>query len=222
MDCRMTYASPLGKMLLSADDEGLTGAWFLGQKYYASRLENACDVTNAFRDFNSAQTCERELGSFENNVQNLVIDPSFYEVTNSKPFQILSRAKCWFDHYFSGEEPCVEVPLHLIGSDFQREVWEILQTIPYGKTITYGDIAKQIATRRGLSRMSAQAVGGTVGHNPLSVIVPCHRVVGSNGNLTGYAGGIDKKEALLTLEGVEVSNHSISTSNKATQPLSRT
>mgnify|MGYP000335021158 FL=1 len=111
MDCRMTYASPLGKMLLSADDEGLTGAWFLGQKYYASRLENACDVTNAFRDFNSAQTCERELGSFENNVQNLVIDPSFYEVTNSKPFQILSRAKCWFDHYFSGEEPCVEVPL---------------------------------------------------------------------------------------------------------------
>ena len=108
---------------------------------------------------------------------------------------------------------------HLIGSDFQREVWEILQTIPYGKTITYGDIAKQIATRRGLSRMSAQAVGGAVGHNPLSVIVPCHRVVGSNGNLTGYAGGIDKKEALLTLEGVEVSNHSISTSKKATQPL---
>ena len=108
----------------------------------------------------------------------------------------------------------MEVPLHLIGSDFQREVWEILQTIPYGKTITYGDIAKQIATRRGLSRMSAQAVGGAVGHNPLSVIVPCHRVVGSNGNLTGYAGGIDKKEALLTLEGVEVSNHSISTSKK--------
>ncbi|CDD77577.1 putative uncharacterized protein [Cryptobacterium sp. CAG:338] len=116
----------------------------------------------------------------------------------------------------------MEVPLHLIGSDFQREVWEILQTIPYGETITYGDIAKQIATRRGLSRMSAQAVGGAVGHNPLSVIVPCHRVVGSNGNLTGYAGGIDKKEALLTLEGVEVSNHSISTSKKATQPLSRT
>lgn len=116
----------------------------------------------------------------------------------------------------------MEVPLHLIGSDFQREVWEILQTIPYGKTITYGDIAKQIATRRGLSRMSAQAVGGAVGHNPLSVIVPCHRVVGSNGNLTGYAGGIDKKEALLTLEGVEVSNHSISTSKKATQPLFRT
>ncbi len=211
----MTYASPIGKMLLSADDEGLTGAWFLGQKYYASRSENACDVTNAFRDFNSAQTCERELGSFENNVQNLVIDPSFYEVTNSKPFQILSRAKCWFDHYFSGEEPCVEVPLHLIGSDFQREVWEILQTIPYGKTITYGDIAKQIATRRGLSRMSAQAVGGAVGHNPLSVIVPCHRVVGSNGNLTGYAGGIDKKIRLLELEHADMSRFFVPTKGTA-------
>lgn len=222
MDCRMTYASPLGKMLLSADDEGLTGAWFLGQKYYASRSENACDVTNAVRDLNSAQTCERRLYSLGNDAQNLEMDSSFYEVANSKPLQILSKSKCWFDHYFSGEEPCVEVPLHLIGSDFQREVWEILRTIPYGKTITYGDIAKQIATKRGLSRISAQAVGGAVGHNPLSVIVPCHRVVGSNGNLTGYAGGIDKKEALLTLEGVEVSNHSISTSKKATQPLSRT
>ena len=218
----MTYASPLGKMLLSADGEGLTGAWFLGQKYYASRSENACDVTNAVRDLNSAQTCERRLYSLGNDAQNLEMDSSFYEVANSKPLQILSKSKCWFDHYFSGEEPCVEVPLHLIGSDFQREVWEILRTIPYGKTITYGDIAKQIATKRGLSRMSAQAVGGAVGHNPLSVIVPCHRVVGSNGNLTGYAGGIDKKEALLTLEGVEVSNHSISTSKKATQPLSRT
>lgn len=94
MDCRMTYTSPLGKMLLSADDEGLTGAWFLGQKYYASRSENACDVTNAFRDFNSAQICERGLCSLKNNVLNHEIDPSFYEVTNSKPFQILSRAKC--------------------------------------------------------------------------------------------------------------------------------
>ena len=92
------------------------------------------------------------------------------------------------------------MPLHFTGTDFQKEVWEILCAIPYGQTMTYGEIAKQIAAKKGLPRMSAQAVGGAVGHNGISIIVPCHRVVGANGSLTGYAGGIEKKMKLLKLE----------------------
>ena len=115
---------------------------------------------------------------------------------------LLQRAKRWLDVYFSGKEPDFTVPFHFNGTDFQNEVWRILCTIPYGRTTTYGEIAKQIARRRGLSRMSAQAVGGAVGHNGISIIVPCHRVIGANGSLTGYAGGLDKKRALLTLEKV--------------------
>lgn len=113
---------------------------------------------------------------------------------------VLTQAKEWLDLYFSGKRPDFEVPLHLTGTDFQNEVWEILRAVPYGQTTTYGEIAKTLAARRGLAHMSAQAVGGAVGHNPISVMVPCHRVVGADGSLTGYAGGIDKKEALLRLE----------------------
>lgn len=93
-----------------------------------------------------------------------------------------------------------KIPLHFIGTDFQKEVWEILYTIPYGETMTYGEVASMLAEKKGLKRMSAQAVGGAVGRNDISIIVPCHRVVGANGSLTGYAGGIDKKIALLRLE----------------------
>jgi O-6-methylguanine DNA methyltransferase len=89
----------------------------------------------------------------------------------------------------------------MTGSPFRLSVWELLREIPYGETVTYGELAKIVAEKRGLSRMSAQAVGGAVGHNEISIIVPCHRVVGSDGSLTGYAGGVDKKERLLTLEG---------------------
>lgn len=112
----------------------------------------------------------------------------------------LEIAKKWLDIYFSGEEPDFKVPIHLTGTKFQNEVWELLYEIPYGKTVTYGEIAKRLAKKRGISNMSAQAVGGAIGHNSISVIVPCHRVVGANGSLTGYAGGINKKIALLKLE----------------------
>lgn len=120
-----------------------------------------------------------------------------------KEQEVLRDTKKWFDIYFSGNEPKFSVPLHLIGTPFQMEVWEILLTIPYGKTMTYGEIAKKIAVRRGMERMSAQAVGGAVGQNPIGVIVPCHRVIGAKGSLTGYAGGIDKKIKLLQLEKID-------------------
>lgn len=119
---------------------------------------------------------------------------------------LLQKTKRWLDVYFSGKEPDFTVPFHFNGTDFQNEVWNILCTIPYGHTTTYGEIAKQIALQRGLARMSAQAVGGAVGHNGISIIVPCHRVIGSNGNLTGYAGGLDKKIQLLTLEHIDMTS----------------
>lgn len=112
----------------------------------------------------------------------------------------IMATKQWLDLYFSGRKPEFELPLHLTGTAFQMEVWEILRTIPYGQTMTYGEIAKQIADRRGLSRMSPQAVGGAVGRNKIGIIVPCHRVIGADSSLTGYAGGLDKKEKLLRME----------------------
>ena len=118
-----------------------------------------------------------------------------------KELPVFEEAKRWLDIYFSGKNPDFQVPLHFTGTDFQNEVWEILYAIPYGQTTTYGEIAAQLAKKRGLPRMSAQAVGGAVGHNEISIIVPCHRVVGASGSSTGYAGGIEKKIELLRLEG---------------------
>ena len=161
---RTYYLSPLGRMLLAADDTGLTGAWFEGQKYF---------------------------GEFPGHM-NFV----FEEKENC----ILKNTLRWLDIYFSGQKPDFLPKLHLIGTDFQREVWDILLEIPYGQTVTYGEIARKIADKRGLKTMSAQAVGGAVGHNRVSVIVPCHRVIGSDGSLTGYAGGIERKIRLLNIE----------------------
>ncbi len=124
----------------------------------------------------------------------------------SQETQILAEAKKWLDIYFSGKEPTFTPPLHPAGSDFRQAVWQILLKIPYGQTITYGEIARQLAVKQGTSYMSAQAVGGAVGHNEVSIIIPCHRVVGSNGSLTGYAGGIEKKVALLKLEHTDMSH----------------
>ena len=159
------YKSPLGDILLAADEIGLTGLWFEGQKYFALSLQR--------------EHTEKEIPVFE-------------------------QVKQWLDIYFSGKNPDFTVPLHFTGTAFQNEVWEILCSIPYGGTRTYGEISRQIAARRGLPHMSAQAIGGAVGHNAISIVVPCHRVVGANGNLTGYAGGIDKKIKLLQLENVDM------------------
>ena len=121
-----------------------------------------------------------------------------------KEIPLFVQTKRWLDIYFSGKEPDFSVPLHFTGTEFQNEVWELLLAIPYGQTTTYGELARRIAGKRGVKHMSAQAVGGAVGHNNISVIVPCHRVVGTNGSLTGYAGGIDKKIKLLELEKADI------------------
>lgn len=162
----MRYASPLGGILLAADDEGLIGVWFEGEKYFADGLP--------------ADAAEGES-------------------------TILAETKHWLDVYFSGREPEHTPPLHPMGSAFRQEVWALLRSIPYGHTTTYGALAQELARQRGVAKISAQAVGGAVGHNKISIIIPCHRVVGTSGNLTGYAGGIDKKLRLLELEQADTS-----------------
>ena len=159
------YRSPLGDILLAADQNCLTGLWFEGQKYFALHLDK-----------------ERE----------------------EKEIPVFEKTKEWLDIYFSGKEPDFTVTLRFIGTDFQKEVWKILCSIPYGQTMTYGEIAGKLAEKREKKSMSAQAVGGAVGHNRISILVPCHRVVGSDGSLTGYAGGIEKKVKLLTLEKADM------------------
>ena len=157
------YDSPLGRILIASDGDGLTGLWFEGQKYYAS---TATDII--------CNTPDRHIDS----------------------------AKQWLNIYFSGGKPDYTPVLSLHGTAFRMEVWKILQTIPYGETMTYGEIAAVMAKRRGSGIVSARAVGGAAGHNPVSIIVPCHRVTGSGGTLTGYAGGLERKKALLELEGI--------------------
>ncbi len=166
MTCIQHYRSPLGGILLAADEDGLTGLWFDGQKYYADTLP--------------PDAAEEETPA-------------------------LTAAKRWLDVYFTGRQPAFMPPLHPIGSPFRQAVWQLLLQIPYGQTTTYGAIARQLAAGQGLPSVSAQAVGGAVGHNRISILIPCHRVVGTGGSLTGYAGGIDKKIQLLTWEHTDMS-----------------
>ena len=118
---------------------------------------------------------------------------------------VFQSVREWLDLYFQGQNPGFTPPLAPKGSPFRRLIWDILCEIPYGAVTTYGEIAKQVAAKTGKVHMSAQAVGGAVAHNPISIIIPCHRVVGTDGSLTGYAGGLDRKIALLTMEGADMS-----------------
>ena len=120
-----------------------------------------------------------------------------------KRLPLFDAAESWFESYFKGETPNFTPPLQLSGTPFQMAVWEILTHIPYGKTVTYAHIAHVLGTATGKT-CAAQAVGGAIGHNPISIVIPCHRVVGTNGALTGYAGGLDKKYFLLQLEGADL------------------
>lgn len=152
------------------------------------------------------------IASKENKLVGLWIENQKYYLSNFKDeiietenLEILVKTKKWLDRYFKGEKPDIsELEINPIGSEFRKSVWEILKNIPYGEVITYNDIAKELAKQKGIKKMSAQAVGGAVGHNPISIIIPCHRVVGSNGSLTGYAGGIKKKIYLLEHEKVNM------------------
>ena len=157
-----TIDTPLGAATAAAEDDALTGFWFIGQKYYPASA----------------------AGWKEN-----------------PDLPVFAALRSWLTRYFAGENPAVDFPLKAQGTDFQKTVWDILLRIPYGEVTTYGKIAERLAARPGAAGMSAQAVGGAVGHNPISLLIPCHRVVGSTGGLTGYAGGLEKKEALLRLEG---------------------
>lgn len=176
-----TYPSPLGNITMAGDGQAITGLWFDGQKYFGANLN---------KEYKTEKSPE-------------IKKPLEYEGTKQLP--VFAETKKWLDLYFQGKEPDFTPQLSLKGSPFRMTVWEILLAIPYGQTITYGEIAARIAAQKGIPHMSAQAVGGAVGHNPISIIVPCHRVVGTNGSLTGYAGGIDKKMELLKLEKVDVS-----------------
>ena len=156
------YASPLGRILLTADETGLTGLWFAegGRDGGRGLPENALP-----------------------------------EETDD-----IQRAKAWLEIYFSGRDPGFLPRLHLTGSPFRVRVGELMLNIPYGETVSYGELAAVLAKERGIPKMAAQAVGGAVGGNPVPIIVPCHRVVGANGALTGYGGGLPRKKALLALE----------------------
>lgn len=148
------------------------------------------------------------LSSDGNNLTGLWFTGQKYFATNignnpdyNKNLLVFKQANNWLDTYFAKNDPkAINIPLAFHGTDFQKNVWHILQEIPYGATCTYGDIADKIYADRG-RKTAARAVGNAVGQNPISIIVPCHRVIGANGTLTGYAGGIDKKQYLLRLEG---------------------
>ena len=132
----------------------------------------------------------------------------WFEPNNTKTpddLPVFKQTTRWLDIYFSGNEPGFTPPLKVEGSEFFKTVSEIMRLIPYGETTTYGAIAAEVAKRLGRGRMSAQAVGGAVGRNPISIIIPCHRVIGSDGNLTGYAEGLDKKIGLLKIEKTDMS-----------------
>lgn len=154
------------------------------------------------------------LVSDEENIVGLWIEGQKYflnsmseKLISNDKIHVLVKAKKWLDRYFNLEKPCInELPLAPIGGEFRQRVWKILCEIPYGEVSTYGDIARKIAKDTGKKSMSAQAVGNAVGHNPISIIIPCHRVIGTNGDLVGYAGGLDKKMKLLEIEKVDINN----------------
>ena len=188
------YNSPLGKITLASNGDALIGLWLEGQKYFCEPL---------VKHPQNQELCLDDLTTHNSKIKKQYSDVLATHNLELKELTIFELTFQWLDTYFNGKEPDFTPPLSLYGTPFQKMVWEILLTIPYGQTMTYGDIAKRIAEQKGIARMSAQAVGGAVGRNPISIIIPCHRVIGTNGSLTGYAGGIGKKIYLLNLEKIQ-------------------
>lgn len=158
------YDSPVGTLLLTCGDDGLSGIRF-----------------------------DRGLPEYE----------------SQQEHPLLHQTKLWLDAYFQGEDPAVQIPLAPEGTPFQKQVWALLLASPYGQTKTYGEIARDLACMTGKTRMSSQAVGQAVGKNPVSILIPCHRVIGAKGKLTGYAGGIHRKIWLLRHEGRQIENNTV-------------
>lgn len=185
------YASPLGGITLASDGTALTGLWFDGQKYFGAGLSGGAAGGSAAVSVGAEDAAEDGFAA------------------------VFGEAKRWLDAYFAGRVPDFVPPLSFRGaSPFRRRVWELLLRIPYGMVTTYGALAEALSAGTGVQErpcgkscggaVSARAVGGAVGHNPVSLIVPCHRVIGADGSLTGYAGGVEKKRALLRLEGASL------------------
>ena len=179
------YESPLGLLVMVSDGESLVRLDFVRD---AEKEESDLVADVVF-----CGGCATEVG-------NEADDVNYVNDVNYANDVVLSKTKRWLDGYFAGRRPDFAPPLKPQGTHFQELVWQLLLDIPYGATTTYGELAQAVAQRLGKERMSAQAVGQAVGHNPIAVIIPCHRVLGKNGQLTGYAGGLERKKALLALE----------------------
>lgn len=200
------WDSPLGKIRLASDGEHLTGLWFAGQKYdYRLQPEDVVLPGEPGADRTGGKgidECADERADMDRNGELDAAQTAGNGVAGAS--YVFDRAQEWLERYFAGKKPSPEeLPLHPEGTVFRQMVWRELLHIPYGQVTTYGSLAKAVARKMGRETMSAQAVGQAVGHNPISIIIPCHRVVGANGSLTGYAGGLDRKIRLLELEKPE-------------------
>lgn len=164
------YMSPVGVLTVAGTISGLTGLWLEGQKYHGA-------------DFLKSRNAEKAEG--------------YTKISEIPP---IASACNWLDIYFSGNIPDVTPPLSLSGTAFRLRVWKLLGEIPYGQTVSYGELARRLGAEEDGKYISPRAVGGAVGHNPVSIIVPCHRVTGADGNLCGYAGGESRKRFLIKLE----------------------
>lgn len=184
------YRAPVGILTLISDRESLLSLKFEIERYPFPLPENGrLTVLPAYSKGGEGSGSPGQKGAALGQDENQLPKP-------------IGQAVSWLDCYFSGQKPEALPPVRLEGSEFRLQVWRELLTIPYGTTVTYGSIAKKLAREQGRSHMSAQAVGGAVGHNPIGIIIPCHRVVGADGSLTGFGGGLEVKRALLELESV--------------------
>ena len=168
------YKSLLGDILIVFNEEALFGLYLYSQKEFAEKLKDTEII--------------------------LIVDEVLFS-SKEEDYKILRLTETWLDKYFSGEDPSFIPPIKVYGSKFRKDVWDILLKIPYGETRTYKEVGEALLASGKYERVSNQAVGGAVGHNPISLIIPCHRVIGSDGSLRGYAGGLDVKKKLLELEG---------------------
>ena len=167
------YKSLVGEILIIFDKENLLGLYLESQKEFEDKLRDS----------------------------NVVLINEDFLISSKEDYKILKLTETWLDKYFIGKDPGFFPPIKVSGSEFRKDVWEILLKIPYGKTWTYKEVGEELLKSGKYNRVSNQAVGGAVGHNPISLIIPCHRVIGSDGSLRGYAGGVDVKKKLLELEG---------------------